>query len=245
MVRSRQEDSTKSQSTEIQKLNVRVEEMAAMFTADLNQFKKDLLGTKKRSKSTSTSSDVDTSVTSLIERFSEFEQFVHNTLCAIKSDITNLQKVCTRQTNYIHQNSIVIHGLSEGENNNIYESFQHIVTATIGIPIIKSDINFCQRMGPVNKNDTKPRPVLVNFCRRWLRDEIFVNKKKLKGTKWLVTEYLNVDSLKLYKSARNHFKNACWTFGGRVFVFSKDKKLLVESEASLQDIVAQDLVIIE
>lgn len=243
MGKAQKEVSARSQSSEIQKLNDRVDDMAAMFSADLKQFKQELLGTKKRTRSTSVSSETDGSTTSLIQKFTDFEQQVHNTLSSIKGDIAILQKESIRHSNHVNHNSVVLHGVADDEKTDLYESIQSIFATKLDIPITKSDINFCYRLGQSNKhqNSAKPRPVVVCLCHRWKRDQIFFNKKRLKGSKLLITELLCVGSLQLFKSAQEHFKGACWTVGGKVYVLVKGRRVYVESVNVLEDIINKSL----
>ncbi|XP_050296572.1 uncharacterized protein LOC126736319 [Anthonomus grandis grandis] len=240
MVKQKSEDLSSKQAAEIQKLTERLEEMALKFDTQLKGFKKDL-GARTRGKSTSTdfSEDIE-AVVSLNKRFQDFEKSVLDSIENLKSDIASL-----KQTNTLcmstNQNSILLHGINELQDD-LYAFVIKTISTKIGVKITKAEINFAHRIGQKKANSEKPRPVLVSFCHRWLRDDVFFNKKRLKGQPILITEVLTPEVGKIFKIARNKYKNLCWTSRGRVFVMVENQKFCVDSEKKLQDLVNECVI---
>ena len=135
------------------------------------------------------------------------------------------------------QNIILIHGVEEIQNTDVYDSVTTLISTKINIRINKNDINCCYRLGAKKPGVSKPRPVVVSFCRRWQRDQIFYSKKHLKASSIMFTEMLSVDTLAIFRETRKHFKNECWTKSGQVIVLKDGVKVLVNTHKQLGELI--------
>lgn len=238
---SKGEDQSKKQNPDLQKLSERMEEMAAKFTTDLNSFKKQL--SRKPVENTISNSIGEISdLTKLSEKFDSFEKSVLSSLEAIKQEFNQLKSFTSKQIMASNQNVILVHGIEERQPKDLLDDIIKFVTTKFGLKISKSELNYCHRLGIKKPSAKKPRPVVVCFCQRWLRDEIFYKKKQLKGTNFLVTELLTSENLTLYKEVRTHFHNACYTAGGKVYVVSDGVRSVVSSQDQLLKMIGKKSV---
>lgn len=221
--------SSRATKSDIQKLNDRLEEMAAKFTGDLDSFR-----TVLTSKSIEKEESGD--LERLREKFLCFERSTLESLSKFQQEISSLKTVMSSYTMVSNQKALLVHGVSENVSTNVYENMAKLITTNIGVQVQMSDLDYCYRLGRKVDNPKKPRPVVVSFCRRWQRDQVFYLKKKLKGSGILFTELLSNDNLALYKEARSIYKNSCWTFKGRVIVLCRGEKVFVNTSQDLKDL---------
>ena len=127
-----------------------------------------------------------------------------------------------------NSNILLLHGIDEGSSN-MYEVVQHLMLSKLNIDSEKRDFNHCYRLGQ-KMDGKKPRPIVVDFATRWMRDIVFYSKKKLKGTKLLITEMLTLKNLNVYKIIREIQKISCWTRNGRVICLYNGKKMVIDTE---------------
>lgn len=220
------------QVSEIQKLSGRMDDMAAKFTIELDSFRKEFQNNSSKS-----GSEASGNFEIFAERFSAFENSIKEMLQGFREEINELKAQEEKSIMAANGSSLLIHGLSENQQDDLYEKVIDVITTKIDPDFNKTDINYCYRLGQKKSESSKPRPIVVNFCRRWMRDRIFYGKKRLKGTKIMFTELLTAVNLKLFKDARDVFKNSCWSKSGRVFVFHNSVKVQVRSSAMLAEII--------
>lgn len=215
----------------IKELNTRVDELAYQFQQGINEVKK-LFDTSTMGHTVGPSTSVESE---LSKRFKKFEYDINFSLNKIKNDVKELQaKLDTIVNNTekltINHNSnmLLFHGIKE-DNSNIYEVVQHLMLSKLNINSEKRDFNHCYRLGQ-KMDGKKPRPIVVDFTTRWMRDTVFYSKKKLKGTKLLITEMLTLKNLNVYKIIREIKESTCWTKNGRVICLHNGKKMVIDTE---------------
>ncbi|XP_026745500.1 uncharacterized protein LOC113506863 [Trichoplusia ni] len=80
----------------------------------------------------------------------------------------------------------------------------------------------CHRMGR-NNNGSKPRPILLKLRDVEVRDRIWFEKTKLKGSGITLSEFLTKTRHDAFMMAREKFGiSNCWTRRGEVFVLGAD-----------------------
>lgn len=95
----------------------------------------------------------------------------------------------------------------------------------LGVVVKETDLEAAHRVGRPVANSSKPRPIIVRFCSRRLREKVMANKKKLKGKKISVTEDLTVANYKLEREAYKHSASiATWSRNGKIFAKLKNGK---------------------
>jgi len=229
--KSKGDDCSGKENSAFEMLSERMEQMADKFAGDLAKFKKELLLPGNRKLVDIEKSDAN----KLAERFFQFEKSVLGSLDEIRTEISQLKFTATKQVMDVNLNVILVHGVEENQTD-LYESVCNLITTKININIRKTDLNYCYRLGQKKPDQNRPRPIVVSFCQRWKRNEVFANKKRLKGSSVLFTELLTSDNLKLFKETRHYFHNSCWSMGGKVFVLCKGAKVLVKSIDELKKI---------
>lgn len=91
--------------------------------------------------------------------------------------------------------------------------------------IKKLDV-WCHRLDNFNHSSGKCRPVIVKFLRYSCRRLVWSNKKKLKGTKILISESLSKNRPLVLKRARGFFGvENTWTSNCRVIVKVRNRKI--------------------
>jgi len=111
----------------------------------------------------------------------------------------------------------------------------NLLTSTINSDLSVNKIDYCHRIG--KRNSTKSRPVIIKFLSFKDRDMVFKNKKKLKGTQYIVKEDLTKVRLEVFNEAATKFgfRNV-WSSGGAVFVSTADGVKRVVSHDELKSL---------
>lgn len=229
----------------VQSLNARVDEMSMQFQKTMDEFKLQVSQPKSPTPFATGTEDSE-----LFSKFKSFEKNIMESMNAVKMDLCKLKTISNEIQEQIYQsklglnqNIILVHGIRENANN-IFSEVLELFNNNLNIQVNKHQIDSCYRLGKKGPDKRRPRPVIVRFCQRWVRDEIFFNKKKLKGSAFLITELLTSSNFALFKLAKSNFGNAVWTFGGMVYVLGNDgTRKMVKTESDLNvakgDTVAQ------
>jgi len=86
-----------------------------------------------------------------------------------------------------------------------------------------------------NRKNRRPRPIIIKFLSYLNRRKIWLHKKVLKGTSYLITESLTRRNADLYDKCKKIVgKTNTWTVDGRVFVIlPNQKKLIVKNDSDV------------
>lgn len=211
-------------------LQSRVDELTAKFDAGIQDLKKICM------EDCASSEQVNTLKRDLCSKFGDFEKSVTSSLQSVKNQVMDMQREIESQASKIdrierekNRNILLIHGVEE-KNADIYEQILYLFTSSLNIDIKKSDINECYRMGQKNSSRSKPRPVVISFVNCWMRDHVFSSKRKLKGSKILITELLTVSTMSLFKDIRSAVGLSTWTIKGQIILLHNGRKIKIDSE---------------
>ena len=127
---------------------------------------------------------------------------------SLSSDIDNLEQ-------YLWRNCLVLHGVSESNNENTIEILIKTFPEDLGVKTKENDLDRSHRLGKPKRKDNKPWPITVKFAHYAVRKEVFMNKNKLKGKRLLLNESYGVTIV--------------WTSDGRVMVKENNKVFLYKS----------------
>lgn len=218
----------KGNNLTVSSVNARVDKMAEQFQSSMDEFKKLLLD-KQHSESASLCSG-SSNHPNLLEKFLTFEKDIYDSLRNIKNDISELkeeQKSLNFHMNRVqmqqNQLCLLVHGVVEDNNENIYKIICDLINNNLSInSITMNQIVKCQRLGKNVKTNnncekSRPRPVVVKFCQQWARDLVFSNKKQFKNSGYFITEFLTTENMKILNACKSNF-TATWTMGGYVHV---------------------------
>ena len=142
----------------------------------------------------------------------------------LQTEIGEMKHEMERQCQYTRRNCLLIHGVKEEENEDTDKIAVDIANKDLNITINKGHLDRSHRLGKRNNNTLKPRPIIVKFVRYNDRQNIFSNKKKLKGKEIAITESLTATRMKKLNDARNEhgFQNV-WSVDGKIF-FKSNKE---------------------
>ena len=111
----------------------------------------------------------------------------------------------------------------------------------LGVQLLERDIDRTHRLGPKRTDQEGKvihRPIIVKFSTYNVRQQVFTNKKKLKGTGFAIFENLTKRNADLYKEVKTvaGFKNV-WTSDGKIMTFNKDGKVFrVNSKSEISNV---------
>lgn len=92
---------------------------------------------------------------------------------------------------------------------------------------------------PLRKTSRGENVVIVRFTNRHVRHDIYKNKDYLLNYDIYVTEQLTKDNLKLLFKAKSIVGGPnAWSYNGKIFAFSQNKRYLVKNEESLKFLVS-------
>lgn len=203
----------------IKDLDFKVNELKSHFNEELGKFKNEI----SKVKSPIGSLDDGDIIGSLNIKFDFFKSEMENRLKNLETQISALRSdsdsIQLKMDNFIQQSNkskLLLLGCKEtpGENN-LNNELVKIINSRIKVNIKNSDIHDCYRIG--RKTDKNSRPVIIELCNVTKRNEIFDNKKLLKGTGLVVAEVLSPIRNNTYKLIRQKMgPRACWTNRGRI-----------------------------
>ena len=131
---------------------------------------------------------------------------------------------------YGRRNNIRVVGIPEQENESAEQTAQTVAeTLNAKLPntnLKRYDIDIAHRLG--KKRDGKPRTVIMKFVSRMTRDNVFKNRKNLKGSNIFINEDLtriNQNILTCVRVKMTDEVESAWSSNGRIFYKHKDKTM--------------------
>lgn len=135
--------------------------------------------------------------------------------------IMDLSKQIDDQEQFSRRNNLRIYGLVEDRNENVPEKLTHFFKNKLDINVNTKDMDFCYRL---KRKEGANTCVIVRFCNNWMKQEIFKNKRKLKGSKIVIKEDLTIRRAAVYKQACVKFgPRNVWSSEGKVVCKVNDK----------------------
>ena len=92
--------------------------------------------------------------------------------------------------------------VNESNDENINEILIKSFSEELGVEIDEDDLDRSDTLGKPKRKDNKPRPIIVMLARYAVGREVFVNKRKLKGKRLLITESLTYSRMQLLGEAQ-------------------------------------------
>lgn len=223
--RSRRLNSGSNAATSTKNMTSRFEKLEENLQVGLKELKDQLLNEAPKTP---------TEVNSIMEKITTFEKKAFESLAALK---TILHEALDGQKQEYNLNIVVVNGIAETDDENLYEVIPKFISKKLQINITDKDIDYSYRIGKKNESQ-KPRPIAVRFVNRWLRDKVFYVKKNLKGSGIVLTEYLVNKIQVLYKKVREMVgPRNCWTFNARIYVSINNTKKTVRNIQELEELL--------
>lgn len=185
--------------------------MQEMFHTKMNEFQLEL---HRNSSSTSSST--------LPSEFSAFRTFILAALDTLQKQVEFLARELDHQEMRGRRKILLFHGVPENKSENTSQVAVAIISEKMKIPEFSSEfISRSHRLG--RPSDKKPRPIVVKFRERSVRDKVWFAKAKLKGSGVTQSEFLTRPRHDLFVEARRRFGvSNCWTRQGWVQVLATD-----------------------
>ena len=161
----------------------------------------------------------------------------------LKNDIKELKRLNDDYEQRNRNDCLLIHGVSESKDEDTYLVVQNILNEKLGIILNKDDIKRSHRIGQVRSQRStrattaKHRPIIIKFIHFHKRQNVYKNKRKLKGTGITVTESLTSLRLELYQAATAKFgRNTVWTTEGRILTKINNEILCIKDLDMLESL---------
>ena len=139
----------------------------------------------------------------------------------------------------------MVHGLDEEKDESTDNKVLNIFKETLGLNSLKlEDIGRSHRLG--KKENGKKRPIIVRFATYRQKAMVYSNKRKLKGTRTVISENLTPSRYALYKKCLDRFGSRnVWTYDGRIYYLTgnklrngdAEKKVITTEEDLLETVV--------
>ncbi|KAJ8704236.1 hypothetical protein PYW08_012960 [Mythimna loreyi] len=211
-------------------INRNITEMSNMFNQRMAQFEKDL------QKSPSATSG---STSGLAADYAAFRAFIMQALNTLQQQVSFLAQGLDNIEMRGRRKILLLHGVAEQQGEETAQMVVQVVKQRLKIDLAASNIKRCLRMG--RSTSHKPRPILFKLHDVALRDKVWFNKTKLKGSGITMSEFLTKARHSVFMAARDRFGvSQCWTSEGTVFVLdSKGSRHRITSFADLDGIAQQ------
>ena len=142
----------------------------------------------------------------------------------LRDENAQLREIIDNQEQYSRRNCLLIHGVAETQREKTDAVVLDIFQNQLGIPEEAININYFERshrLGKVRSTDQgrrgSKRPIIEKFTSYRTRNEVFYNKKKLKGSNVVITENLTKKRYSLLKASLDVLgRHSCWTKDGRI-----------------------------
>lgn len=175
----------------------------------------------------------------IVERDKYFEDMRSKTETALMS----LEDRLDQQEQYSRLNSLRIYGVPEAKNEETDAVVVDLCASKLNINVSRGDIDCCHRL---KSREGTQRPIIVKFCRRLVRNEVFSKKKQLKGSKIVIREDLTGRRAAIIKDlVKKVGTTNVFTLSANIFVKVNNKihkiKNISEYKNFTKDLQAQQL----
>ena len=113
--------------------------------------------------------------------------------------VKNLENQLHRQEQYSRRNCILIHGITETQDENTDDISLRTINEHLELELTEKELDPTHRIGNPKSGKKRPRPIIVKFTRYNNRRKVFVHKKRLKNTGISINESLTKHRMELLK----------------------------------------------
>ncbi|KAI5643958.1 hypothetical protein NE865_04134 [Phthorimaea operculella] len=211
----------------IAELSKNMDNLAALFTSKLAHFEKSIPPAPQDN-------------STLVSEFNEFKSFIMAAVSNLKAQIEliylSLEDIEMRS----RSNILLLHGLPEKKDESLIQVIASVCNDKLLISnATASALKSCHRLGK-NAGVENPRPVLIRFSNNDARHEVWLAKRKLKGTGLTLSEFLTPVRHALFLEARKALGvKDCWTMDGRIVAVCPDgKRKKIGSKSDLEFVIS-------
>jgi regulator of replication initiation timing len=169
-----------------------------------------------------------------MKKLAEENTELKNTLANVRKRCDDLESTCDELEQYSRSKNVLVHGIAtttdEADGNNLEVRVIAELNQKLGLHVSSNDVTAVHRNRPpfIRSNlgtiASRPAPILVQFCRRSVKNDVLINRKKLKATGISISEQLTAKRVKLL-SAVNELQKANKILAG----WSSDGKIIVKA----------------
>lgn len=156
--------------------------------------------------------------------FIAFKEHVWSVFSALQLQIAELSRSVDVIEMRHRKKFLLLGGVPEKPDEKVAETVATILQSKLGLSsLTPSSLTVCHRLGPAAEGHS--RPILLRFADSSIRGDIWRTKTKLKGSSFVVSEFLTRHRQSTFATARKLFgvTNA-WTMDGNINVKLPDGK---------------------
>nr|CAH7728990.1 unnamed protein product [Callosobruchus chinensis] len=138
-----------------------------------------------------------TDIRDLENHYNTFKGDILNILQNIKTMLVNVDNRIDTIEMDSRRNVLLIHGIPEKKEESVTGEVKTVLkTLKLNDDIFSENIEECHRFGlPKSDQTRRPRPVVVKFNNYTFKQAVWGAKKNLKGTNFMITEFLTKTGL--------------------------------------------------
>ncbi|XP_041983203.1 uncharacterized protein LOC121736182 [Aricia agestis] len=157
----------------------------------------------------------------LPEEFNTFRTFIFSALSTIQQQVLYLGREAERQELYRRRKMLLFHGVPEEKSEDLCARAVDLISSKLKVPNFDSScIRHCHRLGQPGK---RPRPLLIKFSSKPVRDQVWFSKTKLKGSGITQSEYLTKTRHDVFTESRKRFGiTKTWTRDGFIYILDNE-----------------------
>ncbi|XP_028156451.1 uncharacterized protein LOC114350030 [Ostrinia furnacalis] len=155
---------------------------------------------------------------SLSREFYTFREHTLGVVDLLRRQIQEVSRVVDGIEARHRSKFVLITGVPDVDNEDPLSATLTILKDNLGLPNIASaSISTCHRLGRFKEG--RSRPVILKFVSRETRSLVWKKKTQLKGTPFVISEFLTRTRQALFLNARKHFgMRRVWSMDGNVFI---------------------------
>ena len=183
------------------------------------------------------------SLTNLEEKYSEFDERLNNFGNILTIMNNNINTTLNEMKQYSMVPSLIIRKLPNVPTKINNFKFINYICNELNylLPELKMKLNYflieAAHPLPVRDGDESPS-VIVRFKYRANRNDVFFNKKFLKGSKIRITEHLTPSNIELLEKVQKYVGvRQSWTRNGKIFATISDKKHQIKDLTELDKLI--------
>ena len=156
--------------------------------------------------------------------------------------LNNIDLKLNAEEQYSRRNCLRLFGYPEKTSENTDNIMIELANNALKVDLSLEDIERSHRVGPKNEPGEKrgrPRGIIIKFKSYRKRIEVLKNRRKLKGTKYVIVEDLTAKNQTLLNKARESTKvETAWSKDGVIIVLLKGSTKITKRIRCQEDLVS-------
>ena len=169
---------------------------------------------------------------------------LNNEVKNLKSKVSHLESQIDEADSYERRDTLILTGeqiplYSQGEIST--EVTRALISDKLKISLPQNSVSTCHRLGRKPTNQTPDRrPIVVKFCQRDLKMQVWVSSRKARIPNFYVNESLSptrrtiLYALRKIKRAHPNLVTGCTSFDGKIYAYTKPSSTAPEHSRSVR-----------